>query len=631
MRIREAWRVIFNRRAHIYVTLHDLVIVALAWVGAYWLRFDIATIQNNYVEVLEPLPLLLLIQGSVFGYLGLYRGLWHFTSLPDILRIIKAVAIGTALSAVTMFLFSRLAGVPRLVLPIFALLLLLGLAGMRMCYRLFSDRQLHLIAAHQAQRVLVVGAGHAGKLLVNNLISDPSHGYRPVVFVDDDPQKNDREIMGIRVISGIEHIPRLVRRYHVDTILLAQPALRHTPMSQLFEACNSAGAPLRVLPLIHDIASGKASMHPLRKVSAEDLLRRKTVVLDQQAIMRGLRGRTILITGGGGSIGAELCRQLLKCSPQSLIVVDNSEFNLYTIDSELRQQQAHAVALLADVCDAVAMRRVFARYRPDLVFHAAAYKHVPMLEVQEREAVRVNVFGTECVARLADEYGADGFVLISTDKAVHPVSAMGASKRIAELLCQSQWTQASRTPPLRMITVRFGNVLNSAGSVLPLFRQQIAAGGPVTVTDPRIKRYFMTIPEACQLIMEACAISSGGEIFVLDMGEPVAIDDLARQMIQLSGLRPMQDIAIHYIGLRAGEKLFEELLYDEEISKTPHDGLLLTRPSAFDNSAFADHIAALRKACDDFDDDLLRARLSLMVPGFRAPQAQTITTPSASA
>ena len=614
-------RRIANWRSHIYVTLYDLAIVVVAWVGAYWLRFDIATIQKDYLEVLWYLPLLLLVYGLVFIYTGLYRGLWRFTSLPDILRIIKAVIFGITISAVVMFFLARLAGVPRLVLPIFALLLLLGLTGTRLCCRALSERQSRSLKAHRGQRVLIVGADDNAKLLAHRLLNDASHGLWPVAFIDDDLQKHHREIMGIRVLTEIDRLPVWVRRYAVDMILLAHPAaLRHTSKSTLMDICNSTGVPLRILPLMDDVSSGKTMLQPLRKVSVEDLLRRKTVKFDHHAMFRGLRGRSVMITGGGGSIGSELCRQMLKYAPQSLIIVDSSEFNLYTINNELCQQPIPTVTVLADICDPIAMEKVFADHRPELIFHTAAYKHVPMLEQQEREAVRVNVFGTECVARLADEYGAAAFVLISTDKAVYPASAMGASKRIAELLCQRQWTQTTKASPMRMITIRFGNVFDSAGSVIPLFRQQIAAGGPITVTDPRAKRYFMTLSEACQLIMEACVIGSGGEVFVLDMGEPVAIDDLARHMIQLSGRRYMDDIVINYIGLRPGEKLFEELLYDGEISKTSHDGLLLGQSREFDHGTFGRHIEVLRRACHDFDEKELRAQLSLMVSGFRAPK-----------
>ena len=600
------------------VSAHDLVVVSIAWFGAYWLRFNLGNTPESYLQALETLPVVVIIHGIVFRYLGLHRGLWRFTSLPDLLRIAKAVITGVTVSAVVMFfLFSRLEGVPRSVLPLFAVLLILGLGGSRLMYRSFKDRRFYYPLDPLTKKVIIVGAGNAGEMLVRDMLRDRSYGYSPIAFVDDDPNKRSREIMGVRVVGDIRHIPDLVSRYEPDMILIVMPATPVTQIRGIVDVCKSIGIPMRILPMMRDVVSGQVSIRALRKVSVEDLLGRDPVELDRESIVREISGRSILITGGGGSIGAELCRQIAQFGPGALIVADNSEFNLYTILAEFRQPQnlhLNFHAILVDVCDPIAVRRLFERYRPDLVFHAAAYKQVPMLENQEREAVRVNVFGTENVARSAIQYGADGFGLISTDKAVHPANAMGVSKRVAEMLCQYLYAES---PSVRFITVRFGNVLDSAGSVVPLFRQQIADGGPVTVTHPQIKRYFMTIPEACQLIMEACAIGDGGEVFVLDMGEPITIDYLARQMIQLSGLRPDDDIQIRYVGLRPGEKMTEELLYEEEITQTRHDKLLLAAPRHLNTATFARDIASLREACDHFDEAALRAQLSSIVPDFR--------------
>ena len=545
--------------------IHDLLMLPVAWLLAFWLRFNLGDIPTEQLNVaLVALPILLVAQGTVNWLLGLYRGVWRFASLPDLMRIAKAVLTGTGLTFFLLFVFNRLDAVPRSVPPLYLLLQLALLAGPRLIYRWLKDHRLNL---GDGQRVLIVGAERAGEMLARDMLRDPQRAYVPVAFVDDRPRRHGAEVHGIPVRGGTEAIPALALDLEIDLILLATPDASASEMQRLVDLCERAGPPFRTVPQLGNLMNGQVSISQVRPVSIEDLLGRDPVALDGAAIRQGLTGRRILVTGGGGSIGSELCRQIARARPAGLILADHGEYNLYQIDRELRQAYPDLAlrCRLVDVTDAAAVAALFARERPEILFHAAAYKHVPLLEDQVRAAVRNNVLGTRILATAADRWGVEQFILISTDKAVNPANVMGATKRVAERLCQVMDTQ-SRT---RFIAVRFGNVLGSAGSVVPLFRAQIAQGGPLTLTHPDMERFFMTIPEACQLIMQAATIGRGGEIFVLDMGEPVPIRYLAEQMIRLSGHRPGQDIAIEYIGLRPGEKLFEELFY-------PSEGLVAT-------------------------------------------------------
>jgi FlaA1/EpsC-like NDP-sugar epimerase len=598
---------------------HDVIMVPVAWLGAYWLRFNLDTIPQEYFAgALAGLPFVMLIQGGVFWYFGLYRGVWRFASLPDLLRIAKAIGVGVCLSALVIFFTTRMEGVPRSIFPLYAILLALLLGGPRFLYRWLKDRQLYVTAG---KRALIVGAGEAGETLVRELLRDRTRGYQPVGFVDDDGEKKGREIHGIRVLGDSGKIPRLVERMDIDLILIAVPSATSRQMRRIVGHCERAGVPLRTLPALKDIVSGRSVVSELRDISIEDLLGREPVSLDWQAIGDGIRGKTVLVTGGGGSIGAELCRQIARLGPQSLVILDRSEMNVYAMEMELRKSYPALVftPLLGDVCDPAAVEQVFRERRPEIVFHAAAYKHVPMLESRIREAVRNNVLGTQNVARAAAAGGCGTFVLISTDKAVNPTNVMGASKRVAEMLCQSM---SGKTPATRFITVRFGNVLGSAGSVVPLFRKQIAEGGPVTVTHPEVCRYFMTISEACQLIMQAAAIGEGGEVFVLDMGEPVKITYLAEQMIRLAGRVPGDDVEIQFIGLRPGEKLFEELFHPgETLTQTRHEKIFLARSRELDRDGFMSALSKLEKAVFAHDAGSIRTLLEGLVPELHSGPA----------
>lgn len=611
-------RAFFDRlRSRTAAFAHDVLMVPVAWLGAYWLRFNLEMPPPHFVDAaLSALPLIVPIQMAMFWLFGLYRGVWRFASLPDLMRIAKAVATGTVLVLGALFVINRLYLVPRSVPPLFFFLQLLLLAGPRLLYRWRKDRRLDLSGG---KRVLIVGAGSAGELLVRDMLRDPEHGYSPVGFVDDLPRRQGSEIHGLPVLGACAAIPRLVAELGVEVIVLAIPSAEARAMQRIVAWCEQAAVPFRTIPKLRSLMNGQVSVQQLRSVSIEDLLGRAPVNLDWEGIAAGLRDRIILVTGGGGSIGAELCRQVARLQPRRLVLFESSEFNLYTIEMELRDgfPDLDLVARLGDVTDRVAVTRVFADQRPDVVFHAAAYKHVPMLEHQVREAVRVNVLGTRKVAEAADASGCAEFVLISTDKAVNPANVMGTTKRLAELYCQS----LDKRSATRFITVRFGNVLGSAGSVVPLFRAQIARGGPVTVTDPEMERFFMTIPEACQLIMQAGVMGKGGEIFVLDMGEPIKIRYLAEQMIRLSGSEPGA-IDIKYVGLRPGEKLYEELFYgDEDLAPTAHQRIRIARHRTMNRVWLEQMLQDFQQGVETYDAERLRLLLHQVIPEWHTVEA----------
>ncbi len=609
--ISEKKSLISRFRNPIAVLTHDLCMIPLAWMVAYWLRFNLGPIPELFLKpALEWLPAVLLVQGSAFYFFGLYRGHWRFASVQDLFRIIKAVISGAVISLAIIFLFTRLESIPRSVFVLYPILLVMFLAAPRLLYRWIKDHRVYL---GSGKRVLIVGAGQAGEMLVRDIFSSGEGQFHPVAFIDDNRRKTGLEIHGVRVVGTFEDLPAIVDRMSIELVLFAIPSAKSSVVRRVVELCESAEVPFRTLPKIADLMSGKVDISSLREVSIEDLLGRDPVKLDREALHQGLSGKRILVTGGGGSIGSELCRQIARLGPSKLIVFDQSEFNLFEIDRELRKYfpALQIETVLGDVTSTETVERVFALHHPDVVFHAAAYKHVPMLENQAREAANNNILGTRQVALSADQHGAEIFVLVSTDKAVNPTNIMGATKRSAEIFCQDL-DKRSRT---KFITVRFGNVLGSAGSVVPLFQEQIRKGGPVTVTHPKITRYFMTIPEASQLIMQAGVMGKGGEIFVLDMGEPVSITYLAEQMIHLSGLEPGEDIEITYTGLRPGEKLYEELFHEKEsLVTTGHEKILLARHRSGDSDKLKQIFDRLKTACSSFDEESVRNEIKQLVP-----------------
>lgn len=599
-------------RLRALIFLHDLVVVLLAWSGAYWLRFNLGLPPPKFLNAAQQaLPLVILIQALVFYSLGLYRGIWRFASVPDLIRILKAAALGVLFIALALALITRLQGVPRSVLPLYFILLSILLSGPRLVYRLWKDQGSVL---KSGQRALVVGAGRAAELLIRDLSGVRGSRFVAMALVDDNPEKKGSEIRGVRVRGNCDRIPELVGLLEIEVILIAMPSAKDREMRRVVEICETTGVPFLTLPSVQHLLTEKMPSH-LREVSIEDLLGRSQVRLDPAMMKDRINGQRVLVTGGGGSIGSELCRQLGRLEPLELTIFEQCEYNLYAIEQDLRRlyPELRIHAVLGDVTDASAVRHVLQNTKPSILFHAAAYKHVPLLQDQVRQAIRNNVIGTRVLAEAAMQEGVSNFVLISTDKAVRPTNVMGATKRAAEKLIQG----LNSLGPTQFITVRFGNVLDSAGSVVPLFREQIRAGGPVTVTHPEVTRYFMTIPEACQLILQAAAVGGGGEIFVLDMGEPVAIRYLAEQMIRLSGKRMGEEIEITYVGLRPGEKLTEELfLGEEEPIPTSHPKLLLAQSVEHDIVAFRAELEALDGVIATFDEVALRKTLKGLVPEF---------------
>ena len=605
------------------VVLHDLAMVWIAWTAIASLRWSFEAARPE-IDVFGPeVWLVLAAQGAIFWITGLYKGLWRFASLPDLWNILRAAVLGALAVAVTLFLYNRLATVPRTVLLVypFALAVLLGLP--RLAYRYWKDSRLDFLSRSPALRVLVLGAGRAGDALVRDLVRE--NRYRPVGILDDNPQIRGARIHGVPVLGTLEQLPDLARETAAQMLLIAMPSAGSAQMQRVVGFCEATDLPFRTMPRLADVVAGRSTFGELKEVAIEDLLGREPVQLDWTAIRTGLSGKRVLVTGGGGSIGSELCRQVARLGAASLTIIEQSEYNLYRIEQELVREFPDLLldARLGDCCDAPGCERVFADTRPQIVFHAAAYKHVPLLQEQMREAFRNNVLGTRVVAEAADRHGIECFVLISTDKAVNPSSVMGACKRAAEIYCQNFASQSHT----RFITVRFGNVLDSAGSVVPLFRDQIRAGGPVTVTHPEITRWFMTIPEACQLILQAAVLGKGGEIFALDMGEPVRISYLAEQMIRLAGKQPGRDIQIAYTGLRSGEKLFEELFHPlENYQSTAHVKIFLAQPRSMAWPLLTTLLRQAELAVQDVDEVMLRRILDQLLPEFdaRAGEAATV-------
>lgn len=600
---------LIRRRAA--VITHDLFMVWLAWMLAYLVRYSLWPDAPRVALLSRELLLVMSVQFLVFWWTGLYRGLWRFASLPDLWNIIRAAVVGTLSISLALFLANRLQGTPRSVLLMYPLALMVLLSAPRLVYRWWKDHGLSFADSRRKRRVLVIGAGKAGEMLVRDLHREGE--YLVVGLLDDNARLHGVRVRDVPVLGPVSDLARHARSLEAELAIIAVPSADAGIMRSLVEACEEAGLPFRTLPRLQDIVSGQASVSQLRRVRIDDLLGRSPVTLDWAAIEGGLAGRRVLVTGAGGSIGSELCSQIARIGPASIVTLDHSEIHLYQIDRLLAERfpGVTRVAVLGDAGDRATVDHLMLEHRPQVVFHAAAYKQVPLLEGSAREAVRNNVLATATLSRCAVAHDVETFVLISTDKAVNSVSVMGASKYLAERVCEASGQGAAT----RFMSVRFGNVLDSAGSVVPLFRKQIAAGGPVTVTHEEMTRFFMTIPEACQLIMQAAVMGSGGEVYVLDMGEPIAIRFLAEQMIRLAGKRPGEDIEIVYTGLRPGEKLHEQLFHEHETPvATAHEKIHLARQSTVDRQFLERLLTELTRAVDGYDEDTLRGVLATCAP-----------------
>lgn len=570
----------FKNPRVILAFLYDLSIAGLSFWAALYLRFDTLNIPllqdldfNRFFFVS------MFIHAGCFVLNGLYKGVWRFSSMYDLIRVVKASATAIFLSLVACFFMTRLVNVPRSMFLIEFLLLVIGLGGGRFVYRFLKDQtSLRSViggANEEVTKVLIVGAGRAGEKLVRDINATPALKVQVVGFLDDDKFKKNALIHNKKVFGGVELIPSIVKQYDVNKIFIAIPSANGDDVKRIVSFCKETNAEVKILPKMDQLLSSQVELSLLRNLNIEDLLGREQVHLDTQHLHEMITDKVILVTGAGGSIGSELCFQIAKFSPAMIVMADYCELFMYELEMKFLEDHPGIPFFpkIVDVRNIGKVEQMFDEYRPQIVFHAAAYKHVPMMEHNPLEAVETNIKGTKIVAETSLKFGVEKFIMISTDKAVNPTNVMGASKRIAEMVITDLSKKSQReNKPTKFISVRFGNVLGSNGSVIPLFRRQIEARADITVTHPDIIRYFMSIPEACQLVLQAGSMGEGGEIFVLDMGEPVKIVDLAREMIRLAGMVEGRDINIVFSGLRPGEKLYEELFSDKEAYEFTHHG-----------------------------------------------------------
>lgn len=556
----------------------DIILIGVALMGAYLLRFEgyIGSYWEQYKNVVVFVILIYVGSNWIFG---LYKKMWRYASIQELLGIFWSATFSALLTYILFWILDT--QIPRSVLLITWMLSIFGVGGSRFAYRVLRER-INKSRSHKNQiikkRLMIVGGGNAGANLVKELVQNPESLYIPVVIVDDAEWKLNNQIYNVPVKGNTQKIPELVETEEVDDIIIAIPSVSKSRIREIVSLAQTTKANIKILPNMNDLINGKAELNQVRNVEVADLLGRDEVILDSSNIEAYIKNQVCLITGGGGSIGSEIVRQLVKYQPKEIVVIDIYENNVYDLQQSLKRHypNLNLRIIIASVRDKERICKIFNEVKPSVVFHAAAHKHVPFMEENPSEAIKNNIFGTLNVAQCAHEHKVKRFILISTDKAVNPTNIMGATKRIAELIIQS----INKESETEFAAVRFGNVLGSNGSVIPLFKEQIKAGGPVTITHPDITRYFMTIPEASRLVIQAGALAKGGEIFVLDMGEPVKIVDLATQLIELSGYKPNQDIKIEFIGLRPGEKLYEELLLEEEgLESTRQEGILIASPS----------------------------------------------------
>lgn len=612
----------FNSRKllmrQIFLVISDIVIFLLSSFFSLWLRFefDYAQMQETAFlgNIIKMLPVTVLIMLASYFAFGLYRSLWQFASEREMIHTIFACMMASSAQSTLQFAFGY--PVPRSFVFINFLVLTASTLCLRFSFRVArSIRNNKGINGDRKTNTMIIGAGEAGATILRELQRSSKSNNKVVCIVDDDPLKKGQYMYGVPIVGSTEDILGLAVKYRIEDIIFAIPSVSTKKRREILSECQQTGCTLKTLPGIYQLVNGEVDVMKIRKVEIEDLLARDSIKTNINEIVDYVNDRVVLVTGGGGSIGSELCRQIATHGPKKLIIFDIYENNAYAIEQELKRKHPHLdlVVLIGSVRDAKRVDAVFEQYQPNIVFHAAAHKHVPLMETSPCESIKNNVFGTYNVAEAADKHCADTFILISTDKAVNPTNIMGASKRLCEMVI-CNFAKRSET---KFACVRFGNVLGSNGSVIPLFKKQIEQGGPVTVTHKDIIRYFMTIPEAVSLVLQAGAYANDGEIFVLDMGEPVKIDDLARNMIRLSGFEPEVDIAIEYTGLRPGEKLYEELLMAEEgLGKTANDLIFIGKLEDIDSLWFEDMLVRLKSACEA-NSTSIRSIVQELVPTYR--------------
>jgi len=619
----------------IIVIFADIFLLSSSWFLAYLIRFDFVLPHPHSVLLYQMLPFVLIVKIGCFYFFDLYRGMWRYTSITDLLNIIKASCV-SSLVVICLILFShsRFIGFPRSVFVMDWCFTVLLISGYRLCIRLYFEQTNNVKTSFiptrqvltmffktlaETKRLLIIGAGDGGEKIYREIHNNDRLQYTVIGFLDDDLIKVGKTIHGIPVLGRIKDINRIAKKANADEALIAIPSATSEQMREILTHCRKSGVNFKTIPGIGELINGKVTVNAIREVDYRDLLGRDVIRLDEDKIGSYLQDQCVMVTGAGGSIGSELCRQICRFKPHCIVMYERAESPLYEINHELKQDfgDIKTIAVLADVQDKEQLEKAFEAYRPQTVFHTAAYKHVPMLEIQPWKAVDNNVQGTANLVEITNEYNVERFVFVSTDKAVRPANVMGASKRIAEMLIQSQ--NGCGLSHTKYMTVRFGNVVGSVGSVIPLFKKQIKKGGPVTVTHPEATRFFMTIPEACQLILQAGAMGKGGEIYLFDMGTSIKIDDMARDLIRLSGFEPELDIKIEYIGLRPGEKLFEELIIEgEDVVPTSHEKIMVLKGMDCNLQILNGNINNLVQISKDQKIETIKEKLQEMVPEYRS-------------
>ena len=612
----------------------DLFLLSASIYFAHLIRFDFTIPQKHLILLYQILPFVLIVKIVCFYFFDLYRGMWRYTSIADLLNIIKASSISSlVIICLILFSHSRFIGFPRSVFVMDWCFTVLLISGYRLCIRLYFERisngktssiptrqvlTMFFKKMAETKRLLIIGAGNGGEKIYREIHDNARLQYTVVGFLDDDFSKVGKKIHGIPVLGQISDIKRMARKLNADEALIAIPSATSEQMRKILTHCRKSGIKFKTIPGIGELINGKVTVNTIREVDYRDLLGRDVIRLDEDKIGAYLQGQCVMVTGAGGSIGSELCRQIGRYKPDSIVMYERAESPLYEIEHELKQDfgDIKTIPVLSDIQNKEQLEKAFDAYGPQTVFHAAAYKHVPMLEMQPWKAVDNNIQGTANLVEITNKFNVERFVFVSTDKAVRPVNIMGASKRIAEMLIQSQ--NGCGLSHTKFMTVRFGNVVGSVGSVIPLFKKQIKRGGPVTVTHPEVTRFFMTIPEACQLILQAGAMGKGGEIFLFDMGTSIKIDDMARDLIRLSGFEPDVDIKIEYIGLRPGEKLSEELVIEgEDVIPTSHEKIMVLKGMDCNLEILNGNINTLIQIANDQNIEKIKAKLQKIVAEYR--------------
>ncbi len=606
------------RLSHLPQILFDAAILALSLYVSFQLRFEGAIPASDWQLFTSGVLVIVLIKLSVFFVSGLYDRMWRYVSTRELRVLALDVLVATAISVISLYFLSRSA-FPRSVLVIDALLTVMLIGGARFFVRYVYELQKHRSIMAESVPAIIFGAGDSGEVIVREMLKHPEVKYDPIGFVDDDPAKQGRRIHGVQVLGTHRDIPRLAAKHEVEEVVIAIPSAASSVIRDVVAICDDAGVRCKTLPGMFELIDGTVDLNQIRDINVEDLLGREPVKIDVAEAEAYLRQAVVLVTGGAGSIGSELCRQIVRFNPKQLIILDHNENDTYYLYLELakRYPDLNLKIVIGDIKDASLLDYTFRKYKPDVIFHAAAHKHVPLMQENITAAVSNNVLGSRNLMVAAEEHGVKRFVLISTDKAVDPTGIMGTTKRIAEMAMQSRCRDTACQTAF--MAVRFGNVIGSNGSVAPIFRKQIEAGGPVTVTHPEATRYFMSIPEAVKLVLQAGAIGQGGEVFLLDMGEPVKIVDLARNLIRLSGLRPDVDIKIEFTGLRQGEEITEDLVgVEETVAATKQDKVLVVQDGGFDYGVFGGQLAALEDLALRHDVTGLDTQMRLMVPTYKS-------------